>query len=46
MSTLAGQPLYSAAGYEPIEQLVNASGGVPVPLIRREKTISHQDRPD
>ena len=40
MSTLAGEPLYSAAGYEPIEEVEDASGGTSVPLIRMAKTVS------
>jgi GNAT superfamily N-acetyltransferase len=43
ISTLAGAPLYTAAGFEPIEKLQNATGGAPVPLIRMQKAISRQD---
>jgi GNAT superfamily N-acetyltransferase len=39
MSTLSGRPLYAAAGFEPIEEVADASGGVPVPLIRMGKDI-------
>ena len=39
MSTLSGRPLYAAAGYEAIEDVLDASGGVPVPLIRMGKDI-------
>jgi GNAT superfamily N-acetyltransferase len=39
MATLAGQPLYHAAGYTPIEAIEDASGGVPVPLVRMGKTL-------
>jgi GNAT superfamily N-acetyltransferase len=39
MSTLAGRPLYEAAGFEVIEATEDASGGAPVPLIRMEKRI-------
>jgi GNAT superfamily N-acetyltransferase len=39
MSTLAGAPLYRAAGFIPIEETEDASGGVPVPLIRMGKRI-------
>jgi GNAT superfamily N-acetyltransferase len=39
MSTLAGAPLYSAAGFEPVEDLEDASGGVAVPLVRMAKAI-------
>ena len=37
LSTLAGQPLYSACGYQPIEHIQDATGGVPVPLIKMAK---------
>ena len=39
MSTLAGEPLYRACGYEPIERLADARGGVPVPLVRMRKDL-------
>jgi GNAT superfamily N-acetyltransferase len=39
MSTLAGAPLYRAAGFIPIEETEDASGGVPVPIIRMGKRI-------
>ena len=39
MSTLAGEPLYSACGFQPIEQLLDATGGIPVPLVRMEKPV-------
>ena len=39
MSTLSGRPLYAAAGFETIEQVADAAGGVPVPLIRMGKDI-------
>lgn len=39
MSTLSGWPLYSAVGFEVIEEVTDASGGVPVPLIRMGKDI-------
>jgi hypothetical protein len=40
MSTRSGQPLYTAAGFEPIEDVVDAAGGVPLPLVRMGKTIT------
>ena len=40
MSTLSGRPLYGAAGFEAIEEVADASGGVPVPLIRMGKDIA------
>jgi GNAT superfamily N-acetyltransferase len=39
MSTLAGEPLYRACGYEPVERLTDARGGVPVPLVRMRKML-------
>ena len=39
MSTLSGRPLYTAAGFDAIEDVLDASGGVPVPLIRMGKDI-------
>lgn len=37
MSTLAGEPLYRAVGYEVVERLTDDRGGVPVPLLRMAK---------
>lgn len=39
MATLAGVPLYRACGYMPIEDVVDASGGTPVPLLRMRKRL-------
>ena len=39
MATLAGVPLYRACGFEELERLTDARGGVPVPLIRMVKTL-------
>lgn len=39
MATLAGVPLYRACGYEPIEEIVDARGGVGVPLVRMGKAL-------
>lgn len=39
MSTLAGQPLYLAVGYQPIERVTDDRGGAPVPLVRMAKTL-------
>jgi GNAT superfamily N-acetyltransferase len=39
MSTLAGAPLYRAAGFTSIEETEDPAGGVPVPLIRMGKRI-------
>lgn len=38
-ATMAGVPLYRAAGYVDVEAFEDASGGVPVPLIRMRKTL-------
>jgi GNAT superfamily N-acetyltransferase len=41
MATLAGEPLYLACGYEPIERVDKMSdGGVPVPGVRMGKTLA------
>ncbi len=40
MSTLSGEPLYTAYGFRPIESLTDATGGIPVPLIRMQKTVN------
>ena len=39
MSTLAGEPLYRACGYQPLEYLTDDRGGVPVPCIRMGKSL-------
>jgi GNAT superfamily N-acetyltransferase len=39
MATMAGEPLYRACGYQPIEQVQDERGGVPVPLIRMQKQL-------
>ena len=39
MSTLSGEPLYLACGYQPLERLSDARGGVPVPLVRMSKAL-------
>jgi GNAT superfamily N-acetyltransferase len=39
MSTLAGEPLYATYGFRPLERLVDATGGVPVPILRMEKPV-------
>lgn len=38
-ATMSGLPLYRACGYEPVEEFTDASGGVPVPLVRMLKAI-------
>lgn len=40
MATLAGEPLYRACGYEPVERIHDDRGGVPVPLIRMQKSLA------
>ncbi|MBC7505338.1 MAG: GNAT family N-acetyltransferase [Sandarakinorhabdus sp.] len=39
MATLSGQPLYRAAGFERLEQILDSTGGVPVPLVRMGKSL-------
>ena len=39
MSTLSGEPLYTAYGFRPLERLEDATGGAAVPLVRMEKAI-------
>ena len=39
MSTLSGEPLYTAYGFRPLEHLEDSTGGAPVPLIRMEKAV-------
>jgi GNAT superfamily N-acetyltransferase len=39
MSTLAGEPLYTAYGFRPLERVTDATGGVPVPIVRMEKPV-------
>lgn len=39
MATMAGVPLYTACGYEPIERIMDARGGEPVPMVRMGKAI-------
>ena len=40
MSSLSGEPLYTAYGFRPLERLLDATGGAPVPLVRMEKAIA------
>jgi GNAT superfamily N-acetyltransferase len=39
MSTLSGEPLYTAYGFRPLGRLEDSTGGVPVPLVRMEKPV-------
>ncbi len=40
VATLGGEPLYTACGYRPLTRFEDAAGGVPVPLIRMEKSLT------
>jgi GNAT superfamily N-acetyltransferase len=40
MATMAGRPLYLAAGYVPIEAIFDTNGTVPVPLVRMGKDLA------
>ncbi|MFG1992978.1 GNAT family N-acetyltransferase [Actinoplanes sp. NPDC048988] len=40
MGTLSGRPLYEAYGFEAVEQVEDARGGAPVPLVRMRKKIT------
>lgn len=40
MASLAGRPLYEAAGFTVVEHVEDTTGGVPVPLVRMSKTMS------
>jgi GNAT superfamily N-acetyltransferase len=37
VATLAGEPLYAACGYRPLERFTDDRGGVAVPLVRMAK---------
>jgi GNAT superfamily N-acetyltransferase len=39
MSTLSGEPLYTAYGFRSLERLEDSTGGAPVPIIRMEKPV-------
>jgi GNAT superfamily N-acetyltransferase len=39
MSTLSGEPLYTAYGFRPLERMEDSTGGAPVPLVRMEKPV-------
>jgi GNAT superfamily N-acetyltransferase len=45
MATLSGQRLYSAAGFEVVEEVEDPAGGVPVPLVRMTKPITMPPAP-
>jgi GNAT superfamily N-acetyltransferase len=39
MATMAGEPLYRACGYQPVERVVDDRGGAGVPLLKMAKAI-------
>jgi GNAT superfamily N-acetyltransferase len=39
VASMAGEPLYRACGYEPLEAIVDDRGGVAVPLVRMGKAL-------
>jgi GNAT superfamily N-acetyltransferase len=39
MATLSGLPLYTAAGFSPIERIEDSNGGAAVPLVRMGKAL-------
>jgi len=39
MSTMAGEPLYRACGYQPLDRVTDDRGGAPVPLLRMTKDL-------
>ena len=39
MGTMSGRPLYESYGFTPIEDILDARGGAPVPLTRMGKAI-------
>lgn len=39
MATIAGEPLYRACGFEPLEAVVDSRGGAGVPLLRMRKAL-------
>jgi GNAT superfamily N-acetyltransferase len=39
MATMAGEPLYRACGYVPVEKVMDDRGGVAVPLLRMRKEL-------
>ena len=38
-STMAGEPLYRACGYQPQERFMDDRGGAPVPVLRMSKSL-------
>lgn len=39
MATKAGEPLYRACGFEPVEEVIDTRGGIGVPLLRMYKML-------
>ncbi|MGH6934132.1 MAG: GNAT family N-acetyltransferase [Dongiaceae bacterium] len=39
VATKAGEPLYRACGYQPVENFMDDRGGAPVPLLRMSKAL-------
>jgi GNAT superfamily N-acetyltransferase len=39
MSSMAGEPLYRACGYQPLDRVTDDRGGAPVPLLRMTKAL-------
>jgi GNAT superfamily N-acetyltransferase len=44
MATMSGRPLYTAAGFEPLEEVEASPGGVTIPLVRMGKVIAAEQR--
>jgi len=40
MATRSGRPLYESFGFQPVEEVHDASGGAPVPLTRMRKPVT------
>lgn len=40
MGTLSGRPLYESYGFVVVEELEDADGGAPVPLVRMRKAVT------
>ena len=40
MATRAGAPLYTAYGFEPVEEVEDSTGGAPVPITRMRKPVA------
>lgn len=39
MATMAGVPLYTSCGYQPLDHVMDDRGGVAVPMLRMTKTL-------